>query len=90
MTVLSGLNITIIPSPSFIVFDLRPKMKKKGKGLSFDQKRDKMLKIFHDSVRTPIFRKVSSTMSKSKSYPSRQGSLFLVSRKYSIVLRLTL
>jgi hypothetical protein len=51
-------------------------MKKKGKGLSYDEKRDKMLKIFHDSVEVSLLRKQFSIMKKSKSFPLRQGYPF--------------
>lgn len=43
-------------------------MKKKGRGLTFDQKREKMLKIFHDTVFFTLFRKLYSTTKKFRSY----------------------
>jgi len=58
-------------------------MKKKGRGLSYDEKRDKMLKIFHDSVTHTVFRNQFSTMNKSKNYQSRLVFLFQLSKKYS-------
>lgn len=44
-------------------------MKKKGRGLSYDEKRDKMLKIFHDSVDiNAIYRKQFLITNKSRNY----------------------
>lgn len=55
---------------------------KKKRGLSYDEKRDKMLKIFHDSVHIDSIRKQFSTMIRSKSYRSRLGFLSPMSRKF--------
>lgn len=52
-------------------------MKKKGRGLTYDQKRDKMLKIFHDTVGLASSRKLFSITKKSKNYQSRRESLSL-------------
>ena len=65
-------------------------MKKKGRGLSYDEKRDKMLKIFHDSVTHTAFRDQFSTTNKSKNCQSRLAFLFRPSKKYSALLKLIL
>jgi hypothetical protein len=65
-------------------------MKKKGRGLSYDEKRDKMLKIFHDSVTHTAFRNQFLIMNKSKNYQSRLEFLFQLSKKYSALLKLIL
>lgn len=50
-------------------------MKKKGKGLSFDQKRERMLGIFHRTVALFLFRKMSSIIMKLRNSLLRQASL---------------
>lgn len=57
-------------------------MKKKGRGLSYDDKREKMIKIFHSSVSFYLLSKLFLTTNKLKSCQSRLESLFLVSSKY--------
>lgn len=55
-------------------------MKKKGKGLSFDQKREKMLQIFHKTVYNYdiIDRKMYTIFNKLKNCQLRQGFHFQV------------
>lgn len=57
-------------------------MKKKGKGLSFDQKRDRMLAIFHKNVIVCLSRKMSIIIRKLRNFQSRLKFLSPVSNRY--------
>ena len=60
-------------------------MKKKGRGLSYDEKKDRILKIFHDTVKFPSFRRMFLIIKKYKSYLLKLGFLFLRSKSYLVV-----